>query len=542
MVVLRTGQSPEAMHHVPMSLKDYARKRDFAKTSEPKGEQSAKSGRRFVVQKHDATRLHYDFRLELGGTLKSWAVPKGIPFKKGEKRLAVQVEDHPVAYLDFEGTIPKGEYGGGTVMVWDRGTFEPMGKAPAKQLSNGKLHFVLNGKKLQGEWYLVRLRDEKQWLLIRGGEDMRPVTGKLDDTSALSGKSMKELARGDRVWRSGNPDRSRSSGRKSAISAPLPPFVEPMKALLAESPPRGDWLYEIKFDGFRAIALKGGHEARLLSRNEKDFGGKFPEVIEAISELNVRDATVDGEIVALDQKGLSSFQLLQAFELGQGRPPIFYYAFDLLRLNGRDLLERPLTERKEMLQKLLKDALGVIRFSASLGEDAEELVRQAREIGLEGLVGKRKDSVYEPGRRSGAWIKLKFHREQEFVIGGYTAPGGTRKHFGALLVGVYEGKEVKFVGKVGTGFNAALLRNLHSRLEKIRRDTCPFTNLPEKRSGRYGQTITAAEMKRCRWVEPTMVCQVKFSEWTRDQKLRQSVFLGIREDKNALDVVREKAC
>ena len=529
------------MHHVPMSLKDYARKRDFAKTTEPKGEQSGKSGRRFVVQKHDATRLHYDFRLELGGTLKSWAVPKGIPFEKGEKRLAVQVEDHPVAYLDFEGTIPKGEYGGGTVMVWDRGTFEPLGKAPVKQLSNGKLHFLLNGEKLQGEWYLVRLRDEKQWLLIRGGEDMRSVSKKLDDTSALSGKSMKELARGDRLWRSRPKARSRSSARKSDLSAPLPAFVEPMKAILAESPPRGDWLYEIKFDGFRAIALKGGHETRLLSRNEKDFGGKFPEVIEAISELNVQDAIIDGEIVALDEKGLSSFQLLQAFELGQKRPPIFFYAFDLLRLNGKDLLDRPLIERKAMLQKLLKKAPGVIRFSASLGEDAEELLRQAREIGLEGLIGKRKDSAYEPGRRSGAWIKLKLQREQEFVIGGTTAPGGTRKHFGALLVGVYEGKELKFVGKVGTGFNVAVLRNLHSKFEKIRRDTCPFANLPEKRSGRYGQTITATEMKRCRWVEPTMVCQVKFSEWTRDQKLRQPVFLGIREDKNAQDVVREKA-
>ena len=529
------------MHHGPMSLKDYARKRDFAKTTEPKGEQSAKSGRRFVVQKHDATRLHYDFRLELGGTLKSWAVPKGIPFEKGEKRLAVQVEDHPVAYLDFEGTIPKGEYGGGTVMVWDRGTFEPLGKAPAKQLSNGKLHFLLNGSKLQGEWYLVRLRDEKQWLLIRGGEDMRSVSKKLDDTSALSGKSMKELARGDRLWRSRPRAGSPSSGRKPDLSAPVPAFIEPMKALLAESPPPGDWLYEIKFDGFRAIALKGGHETRLLSRNEKDFGGKFPEVIESISELKVKDAIIDGEIVALDEKGLSSFQLLQAFELGQKRPPIFFYAFDLLRLNGKDFLDRLLIERKATLQKLLKNASGVIRFSASLGEDAEELLRQAREIGLEGLIGKRKDSAYEPGRRSGAWIKLKLQCEQEFVIGGYTAPGGTRKHFGALLVGVYEGKELKFVGKVGTGFDASLLRNLHSRFEKIRRDTCPFANLPEKRSGRYGQTITATEMKRCRWVEPTMVCQVKFSEWTRDQKLRQPVFLGIREDKNAQDVVREKA-
>ena len=215
-----------------------------------------------------------------------------------------------------------------------------MAKTPAKELEGGKLHFLLNGKKLQGEWYLVRLRDEKQWLLIRGGEDMPPVSKKLDDTSALSGKSMKELAKGDRVWRSGPAHRSRPA-KKSAVTAPLPAFVEPMKALLAESPPRGDWLYEIKFDGFRAIALKGGNETRLLSRNEKDFGGKFPEVIESISELKVRDAIIDGEIVALDEKGLSSFQLLQALELGRERPPIFFYAFDLLRLDGKDLCERP---------------------------------------------------------------------------------------------------------------------------------------------------------------------------------------------------------
>ena len=528
------------MHHVQMSLEDYTRKRDFTKTAEPKAVKSTKPGRRFVVQKHDATRLHYDFRLELGGTLKSWAVPKGIPFKKGEKRLAVHVEDHPVAYLDFEGTIPKGEYGGGTVMVWDYGTFEPLSKAPTKELEGGKLHFVLNGTKLQGEWYLVRLRDEKQWLLIRGGEDLRPVSKKLDDTSALSGKRMKELAKGDRIWRSGRAARSLSSEKKTTSSAPLPAFIEPMAALLAETPPRGEWLYEIKFDGFRAIALRGGHETRLLSRNEKDFGAKFPEVTEAISQLKVQDAIIDGEIVALDKQGLSSFQLLQAFELGQERPPIFFYAFDLLRLDGKELLAHPLSERKAMLQKLLKNPPGVIRFSASLGEDAEELVRKAREIGVEGLIGKRKNSVYEPGRRSGAWIKLKFQSEQEFVIGGYTAPGGTRKYFGALLVGVYDGKALLFVGKVGTGFNEALLRRLHSRFQKIREEACPFSNLPEERGARYGQSITASEMKRCRWVQPKLVCQVRFSEWTREEKLRQPVFLGIREDKSAREVVREK--
>ncbi len=529
------------MHDISMSLKDYTRKRDFTRTGEPRGEKPSESGQRFVVQKHAATRLHYDFRLEIAGTLKSWAVPKGIPFKKGEKRLAVQVEDHPVAYLDFEGSIPKGEYGGGTVMVWDLGTFEALSKTPAKELASGKLHFLLNGTKLQGEWYLVRLRDEQQWLLIRGGEDMPPVSKKLDDTSALSGKSMEELAKGDRIWRSGKGPQAPSPKRKSAASAPLPGFIEPMKALIVESPPPGDWIYEIKFDGFRAIALRGGHETRLLSRNEKDFGAKFPEVTASLSELQVKDAIIDGEIVALDENGLSSFQLLQAFELGEERPPIFFYAFDLVRLDGKDLFERPVIERKELLQKLLKTPPEVIRFSAAIGEDAEELIHQVRGIGLEGLIGKRKNSIYEPGRRSGAWIKLKFQRQQEFVIGGYTPPSGTRKYFGALLVGVYEGKKLEFVGKVGTGFDAGLLRDLHAKFEQIRRDSCPFNNLPETKSARYGQTISAAEMRRCSWVEPQMVCEVRFSEWTRDKKLRQPVFLGIRADKSAEEVVREKA-
>jgi bifunctional non-homologous end joining protein LigD len=527
----RAGQLAEAMHDdAPMSLKDYTRKRDFSKTSEPKGEKSSKSQRRFVVQKHAATRLHYDFRLELQGTLKSWAVPKGLPFTKGEKHLAVQVEDHPVAYRDFEGTIPKGEYGGGTVMVWDYGTFEPLTKTPAKELASGKLHFILKGKKLHGEWYLVRLRDETQWLLIRGGEDMPAVSKKLDDTSALSGKSMKELAMGDRVWRSGRGPEEPPAERKRAGSAPLPAFVEPMKALVVESAPPGDWLYEIKFDGFRAMALRGGHETRLLSRNEKDFGSKFPEVTAAISDLKVKDAIIDGEIVALNERGLSSFQLLQAFELGQERPPIFFYAFDRL----------PLVERKAKLEHVLKTASGAIRFSGSLGENVRELTRQGREIGLEGLIGKRKNSFYEAGRRSGNWVKIKFQRQQEFVIGGYTPPSGTRKYFGALLVGVYDGKNLKFVGKVGTGFTTALLGELHSKFQKTRRESCPFKNLPEKRSGRHGQTITAAEMKRCHWIEPKMVCEVRFSEWTRDEKLRQPVFLGIREDKNAEDVIREE--
>lgn len=577
-----------------MSLKAYVKKRDFRKTAEPKAARAfGGAGHRFVVQKHAASRLHYDFRLELGGTLKSWAVPKGVPYAKGDKRLAVHVEDHPVSYIDFEGTIPQGQYGGGTVMVWDRGTFEPLSRAPLKELEGGKLHFVLHGKKLKGEWYLVRLRSGDEWLLIKGGEDMKPVSAKADDTSVLSGKSMKQLSEAKgRVWQSNRSEpksfrasvaeavhaaegkrrgqkgsaakaanrraagesasvkaergserarRPRSQGR---VSKPTPSFIEPMKALLVDAPPAGEWIYEIKFDGFRALALRDRKGARLFSRNNKSFDAKFPEIVEAVATLEVEDAVIDGEIVALDEKGRSSFQLLQAYDLGQEHPPLFFYAFDLLQLNGRDLQDEPLTARKAQLEQLLAGSEGLVRYSKSLGADAEPLLAQARQLGLEGLIGKRPDSRYEPGQRSGAWIKLKLHQEQEFVIGGCTPPGGSRPYFGALLVGYYDasdaGRGLKFAGKVGTGFNVKLLRELHGRFRKIRVDACPFVNLPEKRSGRYGAGVTAAAMKRCTWLKPELVAKIKFAEWTRDDRLRQPVFLGLREDKAAREVVRER--
>jgi len=530
-----------------MSLREYARKRDFKKTAEPAGELAKENKHRFVIQKHDATRLHYDFRLELDGTLKSWAVPKGVPYKKGEKRLAMMVEDHPVSYIDFEGTIPKGQYGGGTVMVWDKGIYEPLSKAPSKELKSGKLHFKLEGTKLNGEWYLVKLRSEKEWLLIKGGEDMKPVSPEKEDKSAISGSTMKQLAAGDRVWRSNRKSNGESKPKlKSKVgykhSSPIPKFLEPMKARLVETPPYGKWLYEIKFDGFRALALRGSDETRLLSRNEKELGEKFPEVMESLGDLNVADAIIDGEIVALDEKGRSSFQLLQAFEMGQERPPIFYYAFDLLQLDGKNLRGLPLIERKKKLEKLLKNPPGIIRYSGSLGDDARSLLKQAAELGLEGLIGKRVDSTYETGQRSGAWVKLKLLKEQEFVIGGYSPPAGTRKHFGALLVGFYEKGKLQYAGKVGTGFNEALLKSLYARFKKIPHGECPFANLPEKkRASHHGTGMPIAEMKKCHWLKPELVCQVKFSEWTRDAKLRQPVFLGIREDKDASEVVKEKA-
>ncbi len=520
-----------------MSLKEYRAKRNFDETQEPATKGSPSGQRRFVIQKHAASRLHYDFRLELGGTLKSWAVPKGIPYEHGEKRLAVQVEDHPVAYADFEGRIPQGQYGGGTVMVWDRGTFEAQTKSPAKDLAGGKLHFTLHGEKLVGEWYLVRLREGDQWLLIRGGKNMKPVSQRLDDTSALSGQTMKELARDDRVW----PSKLAGKKRAKSPAVPLPRFVEPMKAKLVERPPSGEWIYEIKFDGWRALGLKGGTQTRLLSRNETDLGAKFPEIMESLAHVDAKSAILDGEIVALDPKGRSSFQLLQAYDAGGRRPAIFFYAFDLLECDGKNLRSLPLGDRKRKLKQLLAGGAGVIRFSDALGGEAEPLLTQARKIGLEGLIGKKVDSKYEAGRRSGVWIKLKIQSEQEFVIGGYTEPEGTRKYFGSVIVGYYKDRKLLCAGKVGTGFDHKMLKSLFAHFGKITRAACPFVNLPEERSGRWGQGITTTEMKRCHWVKPTMVCQVKFREWTRDDRLRQPVFLGLRKDKVAREIVREKA-
>ena len=326
-----------------------------------------------------------------------------------------------------------------------------------------------------------------------------------------------------------------------SVPARLPDFVLPMQAKLVDSIRPGEWIYEIKLDGYRAEALRGGSETQILSRNKNDLGAKFPEVKNSVAALDVQDAVIDGEIVALDEKGRSSFQLLQTLDMGKVRPPIVYYAFDLLRLNGKDLQGLPIEERKAKLEELLKKPFGVIRYSASFTEEIEWLLDRARKLGLEGLIGKRSGSKYEPGRRSGDWVKIKLHQEQEFVIGGYTEPEGGRKYFGALLVGFYDVKKLMFAGRVGVGFSDKHLRDLHTALEKIRVETCPFSSVPVPGRSRWDQGLTAAEMNRCHWVKPVTVAQIKFTEWTRDGRLRQPVFLGVREDNSASEVVREKA-
>jgi bifunctional non-homologous end joining protein LigD len=517
------------------SLRQYHKKRDFRITAEPRGKSEPRRRKhaRFVIQKHDASRLHYDFRLEVNGVLKSWAVPKGVPFKKGEKHLAVHVEDHPIEYGEFEGIIPKGQYGGGTVMLWDAGEFEPLGGDPAKDIQEGKLHFALHGTKLNGEWTLVRLArsENDEWLLIKSGADMKPISSRRDNQSSRTGRTMAQIATAkDDQWQS-EPDKADNKL----------PFIAPMKAtLVAEPPARGEWLYELKFDGYRVLALKDNRSVKLLSRNEKDFTARYSEIADAVAQLAVREAILDGEIVALDGKGRPSFQLLQALEIGSARPPLAFYIFDLLRLNGKKLTSHSLAERRKQLRKVLEDATEPIRFSATIEGDPRRLLEEIRRRGLEGLIGKESKSEYEPGRRSRSWIKLKCIREQEFVIGGYTPPEGARKHFGALLVGVYEGKTLRFAGKVGTGFNAAMLRTLHQRMKAIEQEKCPFADLPARTQGRWSQNITPGEMKRCRWVKPELVCQVRFTEWTDDGKLRHPAFTGLRLDKPAYQVTREK--
>jgi bifunctional non-homologous end joining protein LigD len=571
-----------------MALAEYKRKRDFKKTAEPAGKplpKRVKGASRFVIQKHAARRLHYDFRLEMEGVLKSWALPKGLPWKRGEKHLAVEVEDHPIEYEDFEGVIPEGQYGGGTVMVWDRGTYYVYGEQPLKSLREGKLHLLLDGKKANGEWTLVRIRgrdgEKNQWLILKTGDDAKPISSKLEDQSVKTGRTMEQIAEArDAEWQSNRQeDTSPTSQFKARIRQAIkkkqkdetvgqahrlpgaklgnrsgrptiatlsdlpsakPRFIEPMKAKLLEKPlATGNWIYELKFDGIRLIAVKDGEKVSLLSRNKNDLTSRFPEIVQAVQNLPARECVLDGEVVALDEEGRSSFQLLQAREMEGRKSPIYFYAFDLLQLDGKSLVSLPLEARKGVLEKLCAAVGDPIRYSGAIGGDVSRLLNEVKRRGLEGLIGKQHNSVYEPGRRSGAWIKLKCVSEQEFVIGGYTPPQGARKHFGAILVGYYKNKELVFAGKVGTGFTSKSLAALHKEFRDQERNDCPFVDLPSKQNGQWVQAITPSLMKKMHWINPKFVAEIKFAEWTRDGKLRAPVFLGLREDKKPTDVVRE---
>jgi bifunctional non-homologous end joining protein LigD len=554
----KSGKKTAAPEKASGSLERYHAKRDFEQTREPAGQvekEPTSKAALFVIQKHDASRLHYDFRLAMGGVLKSWAVPKGIPTHHGEKHLAVEVEDHPMDYARFEGIIPQGNYGGGTVMVWDIGEYQMLGGTPLEAWKQGLLHMRFAGKKMNGEWSLIRTRmvgDKNQWLLLKSGKDDAKISVKMDDESAVSGRSLAQIARDkDKEWQSNRTAQSQPIPKdaQAVATSRIPPersgragkdlvrhFVEPMKCLPVKEIPQGkSWLYELKFDGYRALSVLRDGEVVLLSRNKKAFNERFPEIVGAVSRLPVKDAILDGEIVALDEQNRPSFQLLQNYEGG----PLAYYLFDLLKVDGEDWTHRTLEERKARLEKLLQGVKAPIFFSRDLPGTTAAIWKQIEKQRLEGIIAKRRDSTYEAGQRSGAWAKIKAINVQEFVIGGYTESQGGRSHFGALLIGVYEGKKLHFCARVGTGFSRKTLASLFEEMGKITIDKCPFANLPVPRNSRWGGGVTAADMKRCTWIEPKLVCEVEFTEWTGDFSLRHPAFVGLREDVAPKDVHRE---
>jgi bifunctional non-homologous end joining protein LigD len=470
------------------SLKDYERKRRRDATPEPFAK--GRRGKRpiFVVQRHDARRLHYDFRLERDGVLASWAVPKGVPLEPGTQALAVHVEDHPLSYASFEGEIPQGNYGAGTVEIWDEGTYELVEEKP-----NGGLTVRLHGAKLEGTWSLVPAKlsgDPKNWLLVR----------KKDDA-------------GDTV--------SQAGSRRA---------YAPMLATLAESVPTGaGWLHEVKWDGFRALATMRGGEVELRSRNDNRLNERFPTVVRALERaLRTPDCVLDGEVVAVGSDGRATFSAMQQAREGT---TYLYVAFDVLEVEGEPLVGLPLTERRERLRELIDLRRGEVQLSDAF-EDGEALFRAAEVHRFEGIVSKRADSRYEPGRRSRAWLKVKTHGRQELVVAGYTKGQGRRSgRFGSLVLAVNEGGELRWAGNVGTGFDDAEIARVLALLEPLRRDDPPFPEPPRMPRVRRGDVV---------WVEPRMVAEVRFAEWTHDGRLRAPVYEGIREDKEAGQVRRER--
>jgi bifunctional non-homologous end joining protein LigD len=468
-------------------LSEYKRKRDPGKTPEPFGGKTEKTKEPiFVVQRHDARSLHYDFRLEKGGALLSWAVPKGVPLEPGEQHLAVHVEDHPLEYATFEGEIPKGEYGGGTVEIWDSGTYELL-----EEKKDGGLTVRLHGKKLEGTWALVPAHlggNEKNWLILR----------KRDDAA--------------------------SAPRRSGQT------YKPMLATLAEDVPRGaGWAFEVKWDGYRAIATESGGDVTLTSRNGNDLTARFQNVAKEIPRaVKTPDCVLDGEVCALDESGRSSFSAMQ-----QGKPgtPIVYYVFDVLEIEGEPVIDLPLVERRKLLEGLLDRRNKTVRLSETF-DDGQALLQAAKQQQLEGIMAKRLDSRYLPGRRTRDWLKIKTHSEQEFVIAGYTKGTGRRaSSFGALVLGYYLGDELVYAGNVGTGFNSKEIEKLLDKLRPLRRDLPPFREVPKMPKVRKSDVI---------WVEPKLVAEVEFAEWTHDGRLRAPSYKGLREDKSPEDVRREE--
>lgn len=549
------------------SLHEYHRKRNFDVTTEPRGEHSNSKGKipahalQFVIQKHDARRLHYDFRLELNGTLVSWAIPKGPSLDPKDKRLAVHVEDHPLDYANFEGHIPEGHYGGGDVIVWDRGVWEPDGDAAAGYKA-GKLKFALVGEKLTGHWTLVRTNlrgsgDKEQWLLIKERDESARAADEYDIVAELphsvvsdavidrdKNKKNKVAAPAEKPNKAVAKKTSRATAEKTiaktkkpagktATKVALPQMITPELATLVTEPPAGEWLYEIKFDGYRMLARIENGKVQLITRNGNDWTERLPLHARAIADLELTDSWLDGEIVVLNEKGIPDFQALQrAFEIGSSHQ-ILYYLFDAPFLNGVDMRDVAVEERRAALQKILPgNAKNPLRFSAAFLADHRNIVESACAMSLEGVIGKRVGSLYT-SRRSADWIKLKCRLRQEFVIVGFTKPRGSRSGFGALLLGVYSQQnpdELLYVGRVGTGFNEISLNSLHEKLKTHEVKKSPLSH-----------SLAGALTRDVHWVKPTLVCEVEFAEWTGDNILRQAVFLALRTDKPAKEIIREYA-
>jgi bifunctional non-homologous end joining protein LigD len=509
-------------------LEEYRKKRRFDRTPEPAGEESEPGGEGvFVVQKHSARRLHYDFRLAINGTLKSWAVPKGPSLNSADKRFAVETEDHPLEYGGFEGKIPEGSYGAGTVMVWDRGTFAPEGNLDAaQQLKKGEIKFSLNGEKLRGSFVLVKLkRSEKgnEWLMIKHKDAAEDPAWNVDehDGSVLTGRVLDEIKEELPPKRSPSP--LRPDDLLEARKASMPSRLEPMLATLADHPfSDPNWLFEIKWDGVRALAWIDGGALALRARSGADITGRYPELASLPTALSVRQAVLDGEIAALDAHGRSDFERLQErmhvrapAENLVSRVPVVFFAFDLLYCDGYDLRRSPLIERKQLLKRLLHTS-EKFRFSDHQLQHGRELFELARDTGLEGIVAKRLDSPYV-SERSMNWVKLKVTKTLDAVVGGWTAPRTTAIPLGALLLGLYRGKKLRFIGHVGTGFNGRKLQELSLKLKKLASSSCPFDAVPETNQNPS-------------WVSPDLVARVKFSGWTQENALRHPVFIALRED------------
>jgi bifunctional non-homologous end joining protein LigD len=580
---------------VEKQLSRYRSMRNFDVTAEPRGDSKGSKKRGveknselpFVIQKHAATRLHYDFRLGWHGVLKSWAVTKGPSYYPGDKRLAVQVEDHPMEYGGFEGIIPKGQYGGGTVMLWDHGTWEPHGDVD-EGLEKGRLKFTLRGEKLRGDWALIRMggkaagEKKANWLLIKEhdgqerGPDDPPVTEEEPD-SVVTGRDLDAIAKNqDHVWGTDGSElqkepqksSSRSAKKKSARTshgtnhrednhnagalqvlsfaselkgAPkesLPKFVSPQLALqVTEAPDGSEWIHELKLDGYRMqgrVATARDKKSRtvtLITRSGLDWTHRMPEIAAALAELPVGDALVDGEVVVFDDEGKTSFADLQAaFQEGR-KNPLTFVIFDLLHLNGHNLRNLPLEQRKNILEKILAkvpdgDHQGILRYSEHLGTRGGEIFEKACQLGAEGIVSKKASASYSSGR-SGSWLKIKCVRQQEFVIGGFTPPSKTGVGIGALLLGYYRDGELIYAGRTGTGFTQKARQQMRKRLEEIRQPRPAFSSVPPDGA------------RDARWVQPKYVCQVKFATWTADNLVRQASFQGLREDKPAKQVTRE---